>query len=135
MRCKKSRVKFVYKSNFVLRFCNQYVVWLQHLWTRINDIYRIRKKKKKTKKRKKTIDVLLCRILVKEKTYLEDIRFRCEVHWWHRRFRWALKTSANRAPALLSLLQDLRMNIVKNTTVTVYELIRSVYGRSRLDLY
>lgn len=31
------------------------------------------------------------------------------------------KTSAIRAPALLSLLQDLRTNIVKNTTVTVYE--------------
>lgn len=30
-------------------------------------------------------------------------------------------TSAIRAPALLSLLQDLRTNIVKNTTVTVYE--------------
>lgn len=29
--------------------------------------------------------------------------------------------SAIRAPALLSLLQDLRTNIVKNTTVTVYE--------------
>jgi len=31
------------------------------------------------------------------------------------------KSSAIRAPALLSLLQDLRTNIVKNTTVTVYE--------------
>lgn len=30
-------------------------------------------------------------------------------------------TSAIRAPALLSLLQDLRTNIVKSTTVTVYE--------------
>lgn len=31
------------------------------------------------------------------------------------------KKRAFRAPALLSLLQDLRTNIVKNTTVTLYE--------------
>lgn len=35
----------------------------------------------------------------------------------------SIKNECDRAPALLSLLQDLRTNIVKNTTVTVYELI------------
>lgn len=47
----------------------------------------------------------------------------------------SIKNECDRAPALLSLLQDLRTNIVKNTTVTVYELIRSVHDRSQLDLY
>lgn len=46
-----------------------------------------------------------------------------------------LKMSAIRAPALLSLLQDLRTNIVKNTTVTVYELIGPAHARPWHDLY
>lgn len=45
------------------------------------------------------------------------------------------KKSAIRAPALLSLLQDLRTNIVKNTTVTVYELIGPAHARPWHDLY
>lgn len=95
----------------------------------ICNIYIIYHVRRKIETKRKTADVLLCRMSMKGKAHFEDIRFRCGVHWWHRRFRRALKTSANRAPALLSLLQDLRTNIVKNTTVTVYELIRSVYGR------